>query len=147
MPESVQQLLKRYHAFYEVSPYHVVVEQGHGSAAVTRRIVQAGFDVDIHAVSNKSELELPPPAEYAFGYGELKKIADAVSDRAKESSIEVISFPATVFSEAREQFRSEAVVRIRISHFRGVDQPSGLPEQHALKGVEEQLQALGVRRR
>jgi hypothetical protein len=147
VPENIQQLLKRYRAFYEVSPYHVVVEEGHGSAGVTRRIVQAGFDVDIHAVSNKNELELPPPAEYAFGCAELKKIADAVSHKAKESSIEVISFPATVLSEAREQFRSEAVVRIRISHWRGMDQPFGLAERHALKEIEEQLQALGMRRR
>jgi hypothetical protein len=145
--ENVQQLFKRYHAFYEVLPYHVVVEERHGSPTATRRIIQAGFDVDVHGLSNKSEVELPPPAEYAFGYAELKKIADAVSYQASESSIEVISFPATVFFEAREQFRSEAVVRIRISHFRGVDQPPGLPEQHALKAVEEQLQALGVRRR
>jgi hypothetical protein len=145
--QTVQQLIERYHAFYEVSPYHVVVEEGHGSPTATRRIIQGGFDVDVHGVSNKSELELPPPAEYALGYAELKKIADTVSYQANECSIEVIPFPATVFSEAREQFRSEAVVRIRISHCRGVDQPSGLPEQYALKEVEEQLQALGVRRR
>jgi len=145
--ETVQQLIKKYHAFYEVLPYHVVVEERHGSPTATRRIIQAGFDVDVHGLSNKSELELPPPAKYALGYAGLKKIADAVSDQANESSIEVIPFPATVFFEAREQFRSEAVVRIRISHWRGLDQPSGLLEQHALKEVEEQLQALGVRRR
>jgi hypothetical protein len=145
--ETVQQLIKSYHVFYEVSPYHLVVEDGHGSPTATRRIIQVGFDVDVHGVSNKSELELPPPAEYALGYAELKKIAHTVSYQANECSIEVIPFPATVFSEAREQFRPEAVVRIRISHCRGVDQPSGLPEQNALKAVEEQLQALGVRRR
>jgi hypothetical protein len=145
--ENVQQLFKRYHAFYEVLPYHLVVEERHGSPTATRRIIQAGFDVDVHGLSNKSEVELPPPAEYALGCAELKKIADAVSYQAKECSIEVIPFPATVFFEAREQFRSEAVVRIRVSHWRGLDQPSGLPEQHALNEVEEQLQALGVRRR
>jgi hypothetical protein len=72
---------------------------------------------------------------------------EVISRTDKECSIEVIPFPATVFFEAREQFRSEAVVRIRISHCRGLDQPSGLPEQHALKEIEEQLEALGVRRR
>ena len=147
MSETVQQLIKKYRAFYEILPYHVVAEEGHGSPTATRRIIQAGFDVDVHGLSNKSELELPPRAEYAIGYTELEKIADAVSHQANESSIEVIPFPATVFFEAREQFRSEAVVRIRISHYRGLARPSGLPEQHALKEVEEQLQALGVRRR
>jgi hypothetical protein len=68
----------------------------------------------------------------------------AVSETVQQS---IKKYHATVFFEAREQFRSEAVVRIRISHCRGLDQPSGSPEQHALKEVEEQLQALGVRRR
>jgi hypothetical protein len=136
MSENLQQLIEKYHAFYEVSPYHVVIEQGHGSPAATKHIVQAGFDVDVHGVSNKSELQLPPPAEYAFGYAELKKIADTVSHHLSECSIEVIPFPATVFFDARRHFQSEAVLRIRISHYGGVDQRADLPEQHALEEVE-----------
>jgi len=133
--------------FYEVSPYNVVIEEGHGSRTATRRIIQAGFDVDVHGLSDKAELELPPPDEYAFGYGEIKKIADSVSHQAGECSIEAIAFPSTVFSEAREQFRSGAVIRIRISHNRGIDQPAGLPEQHALEELEKQLHALGLTQR
>jgi hypothetical protein len=147
MPENLQQLITKYHAFYEVSPYNIVIEEGHGSPTATRYITQAGFDVDVHGLSNKSELELPPPAEYAFGYAELKKIADAVSHHRGECSIEVIPFPSTVFSDARRHFQSEAVLRIRISHYGGVDQHAGLPEQHALEEVEKQLQDLGVARR
>ena len=147
MSENLQLLITKYRAFYEVSPYHVVVEQGHGSPTATRQIIQAGFDVDVHGVSNKSELELPPPAEYAFGYAELKKIADTVSHHLSECSIEVIPFPATVFSDARRHFQSEAALRIRISHYGGVDQHAGLPEQHALEEVEKQLQSVGIARR
>lgn len=147
MSETVQQLIEKYHAFYDVSPYYVVVEDGHGSPSATRRIIHAGFDIDVRGLSSKSELDFPPSAEYALGFSEFKKIADAVSSQAGDCFIEVIAFPATVFFEAREQFRPEAVVRIRISHCRGVDQPSGLPEQQALKEVEERLQALGIRRR
>jgi hypothetical protein len=143
----LQQLVKEYHVFYEVLPYHVLIEEGHGSANATRRIIQGGFDVDVHGVSNKNELELPPPGEYALGYGGLKRIADTVQRDASECFIEVIPFPETVFSEARENLRSEAVVRIRISHRRGIDQPVGLSEQHALEEVEKQLQGLGIRRR
>jgi hypothetical protein len=79
MAEKLQQLVKEYHVFYEVLPYHVLIEEGHGSPKATKRIIQAGFDVDVHGISNKNELELPPPGEYALGYGGLKKIADAVS--------------------------------------------------------------------
>jgi len=147
MSTNLQQLIKKYHAFYEVLPYNLVIEEGHGLPTATRRIIQAGFDVDVHGLSNKDDLELPPPDEYALSYTELRKIADSVSHQASECSIEVIPFPSTVFSDARGQFRSGAVVRIRISHRGDVDQPAGLPEQHALEEVEKQLLALGVARR
>lgn len=146
MSENLQQLVKKYRVFYEVLPYNVVIEEGHGSPNATRRIIQAGFDVDVYGVSDKREPELPPPGEYAFGYAELKKIADAVSQHANECSIEALSFPSTVFSEARENLRSEAMIRIRISHY-GADQRVGPLERHALEEVEQQLQGLGMRRR
>jgi len=146
MSENLQQLIAKYHAFYEVSPYNIVIEEGHGSPTATRHIIQAGFDVDVHGISNKSELELPPPAEYALAYAEVKKIADAVSHHPSECSVEVIPFPATVFSDAGRHFQSEAVLRIRISHC-GRDQHSGLPEQHTLEEVEKQLKGLGIARR
>jgi len=147
MAANLQPLIQKYHVFYEVLPYNVVIEEGHGSPTMTRRIIQAGFDVDVHGLSDKTELELPPPDEYGFGYAEIKKIAHSVSHYAGECSIEAIPFPSTVFSEASEQFRSGAVIRIRISHSRGVDQPAGLLEQRALEEVEKQLHALGIARR
>ncbi len=39
------------------------------------------------------------------------------------------------------------MLRIRISHWRGLDQPAGLPEQHALTTVETWLHGQGVARR
>jgi len=147
VPELLQLLVQKYRVFYEVLPYHVVIEEAHGSPGETRHIIQAGYDVDVHGLSNKDEVELPPPDDYALGYAELKKIADTVAQHASESSVEVIDFPATVFSEAGENFRSEAVIRIRISHYRGIDQPAGRQEEDALKELESQLQSQGIRRR
>lgn len=146
MTEILEALVKKYHVFYEVWPYQVLIEAAHGSPAATRRIIQAGFDVDVCGLSNKDEMELPPPGDYALGYAELKKIADGVSHHASECFIEVIPFDSSVFSEARDNYRSEAVIRIRISH-RGIDQPVGLAEQHTLEELERKLQGLGVRRR
>lgn len=146
MTEIAELLVKKYRAFYEVSPYHVAIEEAHGSPEVTRHISQAGFDVDVHGLSDKDQFELPPPGDYALVYTRLKKIAAAVAQGASDCSIEVIPFPSTVFSEARANFRSEAVIRIRISH-RGIDQRVALPEQHALEELERQLQGLGLRRR
>jgi hypothetical protein len=147
MAANLQPLIQKYHIFYEVLPYNIVIEEGHGSPTMTRRIIQAGFDVDVHGLSDKAELELPPADEYGFAYAELKKIANSVSHHATECLIEVITFPSAIFSDAREQFRSEAVIRIRISPRGRMDQPAGLPEQQALEEVEKQLHALGMARR
>ena len=146
MTEIFELLVKKYCIFYEVSPYQVLSEEAHGSPAATRQIIQAGFEVDVCGLSNKVELELPPPGDYALGYARIKEIVDTVAQHASECSIEVIPFPSDVFSGARENFRSEAVIRIQISH-RGIDQPVGPAEQHALEELERQLQGLGVRRR
>jgi len=147
MSKHLQQLIAKYRACYEVSPYSIVIEEGHGSPALTRHIIQAGFDVDVHALSDKSQLELPPAAEYAFVYGELKRVADAVSRDRGECAIEVIPFPSSIFSDARRHFQSEAVLRIRILNDRDADQHAGPPEQLALEEVEKQLQNLGIARR
>jgi len=147
VPEILQQLVKKYRVFYEVLPYQIVIEEAHGSPGETRHIIQAGYDVDVYGLSNKDEVELPPPDDYALGYAELKNIADTVAQHASESSVEVIDFPSTVFSEAGSNFRSEAVIRIRISHFRGIDQPAGPQEEDALQELERRLQSQGIRRR
>jgi hypothetical protein len=147
MTEIFELLVKKYRVFYEVSPFHVLVEEAHGSPTATRHIIQAGFDVDVQGISNKDELELPPPGDYALAEARLKKIADTVAQHASDCSIEVIPFDSSVFSEAGANSRSEALIRIRISHRRGIDQPVGLPEQHALEELESQLQGVGLGRR
>ena len=146
MTEIFELLVKKYRVFYEVSPYQLLIEEAHGSPAATRHIIQAGFDVDVYGLNSEGGVKLPPPGDYASGYARLKKIADTVAQHASECFIEVVPFPSNVFSEARENFQSEAVIRIRISHCHG-DQPVGLPEQHALGELERQLQGLGIRRR
>jgi hypothetical protein len=37
------------------------------------------------------------------------------------------------------------MLRIRITHGRGLDQPAGAPEERALKEIQEQLHVLGVK--
>jgi hypothetical protein len=36
MSENLEQLVKKYHAFFDVSPYYVVIEEKHGSPIATR---------------------------------------------------------------------------------------------------------------
>ena len=130
MPKILELLVKKYRVSYEVSRYDELIEEAHGSAC---------------GLSDKDTTELPPPGDYALGYAALKEIADGVAQHASECSIEVIPFASTAFSEAHSS-RSEAVIRIRISH-RGIPQPVGPPEQNALEELERQLQSLGLRRR
>lgn len=140
MSDNIRLLAKEHHAFYEVLPYHVM----YGSPAVR---IQRGFDVEIYG-ANKNELAMPGrDPDYALGYAALQKIAENVAHHASGScSVEATSFPSTVIVDTRNHAKVEGMFRIRISH-RGLDQPAGLPEQHALEEVEKQLHELGVARR
>jgi hypothetical protein len=78
----------------------------------------------------------------------LQKIAEELSRHATGSSfLEVIEFPSTVFFDSRRHGKAEGLLRIRISHCRGLDQPAGMPEQSALEELEKELKNLGLARR
>jgi hypothetical protein len=146
MSENVENLIKQHHAFYEVSPSYVELEESHGKPRSATRRIQNGFDVDVYGERNNGEPE--PSPEYAQGYEVLQKIAETTAHRASDfCSVEVIPFPSTVFLDIQNHFQAEAILRIRISHYRGLDQPAGVPEQRALDEIEKQLQSLGVPRR
>jgi hypothetical protein len=147
MSENFRSLIKEHHAFYEVSPYYVLLEEKHGSFPPMTRRVQAGFDIDIYGASVKGELTLPgADPKYTLGYSELQKLAETLSHDAS-CSLEVIPFPSTAIVDVRNHAQVEGMLRIRISHSRGIDQPAGLLEQHALEEVETRLHGLGVARR
>ena len=147
MSDDLRSLIKEHHAFYEVLPYYLLLEARHGSSSAVTR-VQAGFDVEIYGVNIKDEFMVPgPDPHYALVYAQLQKIVEKVSHRVDHScSLEVIPFPSTFVLDSRNQ-AVEAMIRIRISHRRGVDQPAELPEQHTLEEIENQLHGLGIKRR
>jgi len=148
MAENLASLIQGHHAFYEVLPYYVVVNDANGGLSPTTRRVHAGFDVDIYGESPEKKLVLPgPDPDYTLGYSELQKIAEELSRHATDScSLEVLEFPATVFFDVRRH-APEALLRIRISHCRGLNERAGLPEQRALEELEKELKSLGVARR
>jgi hypothetical protein len=147
MADNLGSLIQEHHAFYEVLPYYVVVDGADGGFS-TRRI-QAGFDVDVYGESVRKEWAMPgPDPDYTLGYSELQKIAEEISRRATHScSLEVFEFPATVFFDLRRRGKLEALLRIRISHCRGLNEPAGLPEERALEELEKELKSLGIARR
>ncbi len=149
MADSFGSLVEEHHAFYEVSPDYVELEERPVGLPVKTRRVQAGFNVDVYGVRTEdNEPAMPPPHEYALGYAGLQKIAERVSQHASDyCSLEVIPFPSVAIIDTRHQGKVEAIIRIRISHGRGLDQPAGPAEQRALEEVEKELKSLGIAHR
>jgi len=147
MSKDLGQLVKEHQAFYEVTPYYLVLQENPGKFPPKNRIIQAGFDVDIHGVNTNKEPLLPGP-DYALGYAEVQRFAEEISRHITDScSLEVIAFPEQVVFGGPSHTQPEGMLRLRISHGRGLDQPAGPQEDQALKEVEHQLRALGVARR
>lgn len=150
MPDDIRSLIKEHHAFYEVLPYYVVLEERPVARPATTRRLQAGFDIDIYAerIKNDGPSWTPPPEKYGLGYAGLQRIAENVSQHATDfCSLEVIPSPSTVVVDIRDHGKMQATFRLRISHGRGLDQPAGLPEQRALEEVEKELKSMGFARR
>jgi hypothetical protein len=148
MTENIRSLVREHQAFCEVSPYYVVVEERKvGLPPVTRQI-QSGFDVAIYGVNTSNHLEVPGcDPDYALGCAELRKLADEASLHTSDRcAVEVIPFSSSAILDLRNH-AVEASIRIRIHHYRGLDQPFGPPEQRALDEVVNRLARLGITRR
>lgn len=149
MSNDIRSLVKEHRAFYDVSRYYVLLDERPVGLPASTRTIHSGFDVDIYGVRTEdNQLVMPPPGEYALGYAELQNIAEKVSRHAgSSSSLEVIPFSDTVVIDSRNHGKVEAMLRIRISHCRGLDQPAGPAEERALKEVEDELATLGIAHR
>ncbi len=138
------------HAFYRVLPYYVLLEERPRYGPPTTRKVQAGFDVEIHGVNTLNEMSVPASGSvHDLGYAELQKVAERVSSRTGGSCfLEVASSPSTPLFDTRDSANVEEIFRIRITHYRGLDQDCYIAEEEtALKEIENELYALGVTRR
>src|SRR5262249_55464260 len=119
--------IRRYDMRYEVRPYYVVPGTDH-------KKVQAGFDVDLYGKGHAHKSLL------AFDETErrtaLQELVDACREVLKplseDSLIEVTPAEETLVLNLRHHLEPEALVRIRITHDRGLDQPAGPAEDKAL---------------
>ena len=147
--EGSPKLIEQHHAYYEVLPYHIVLEEGHGTPAATTRMIQAGFDVDVYGTETSDAPGLPAKSpDYALGRSILQELAKTVSSHSTGGcSVQVISFGSTEFIDPKDHFQPKAMLQVKITHHRGLDQPAGPAEQRALEEIEKGLQNLGVTRR
>jgi hypothetical protein len=139
----VRTLIQQHQAFYEVRPNYVVVQTPEQNGAYASRRVQAGFEVDIYGVN--FEHKLPPAAEYSFAYASLQEVVQAILPHTADlCSLEVIPLPSSSVIDARRRMQWLGMLRIRITHGRGLEQPAGPSEERALKELEARLQELGI---
>ena len=72
--------------------------------------------------------------------------AEVVAHVSESSRIEIFPFEGTLILNVKNHLEPEALVRIRITHSRGLDQPAGASEDEARAHLEERLHSLGVKR-
>jgi len=142
----VHGILDRHHARYEVHPYYVVLERRPPKSPPVDQRIQAGFDVDLFGTLDKMEL----PRFHSEDGHTVVRYFEAVgreveSKVGQQCTIEVIPYVDSLVLDTHEHFQPEVMLRIRISHGRGLDQPEGPPEEKALNAIRETLHELEVR--
>jgi hypothetical protein len=144
-----REIFRRHHARYEVSPYVVLLDVRTFGVPPTHRKIDAGFDVDVYGYFDDHGSTL------SFENGEPRQTLQelcaacqvAAGQAAGDSRIELIPDDATLVLDVQMHLEPEALVRIRITHSRGLDQPAGASEERALDGVLRSLKSLGVDKR
>jgi hypothetical protein len=150
--ENIRALIERHRAFYEVRPYHVVVESRQEDGTRGLRTIQAGFDVDVYGLEPTGKWQ--PSEDYGMAYASAQKSVEAIAAQATHTcSIEVIPFASSVFVDTRSQMQRYGILRIRIRDGRGLDKLAELSQKSTvadlsgkseLKEVERLLQDLGI---
>ena len=143
-----RELLMRHGAHYEVAPYFVMLEVRTFGLPPTQHKIHAGFDINLYGHG------FHDPPMHSIADGELRATLSEISaacrdivSQAKENcTIEIIPFEASLVLDVKRHFEAEALVRIRITHYRGLDQPAGASEEKALADVIAVLHSLGVKK-
>jgi hypothetical protein len=144
----VHEILELNHVWYEVRTYYVLLERRPvGSPPLDQRI-PAGFDVDLYGALEKMQLPFSHREEGLKVVDYFRAVAQELQAKAEKDGtrIEVMTDPDSLTLDTHRQFQPEVLLRIRITHDRGLDQPGGPSEEEALKGIQEVLHELGVKR-
>ena len=104
------------------------------------------MDDDLYFTGISHELRLSDSdGQMRLVVDDLQQAAQAILPNPSDScAIQIIPFETTLILDTRNHLQPQALLRIRITHCRGLDQPAGPAEARTLKDVEEKLQALGV---
>ena len=142
----VHAVLERRRVRYEVHPYYLVSERRPVGAPPVDQRVKAGFDVDLFATADKMQLPRFHSEEGHTVVQYFEAVAQDVQSKiGQRCTIEVIPCVESVVLDTHEHLQPEVMLRIRISHDRGLDQPEGPAEEQALTAIRETLHKLDVR--
>jgi hypothetical protein len=141
----IHEVLERHHTRYEVRPYYAELDQPSAGARPAEQRIQAGFDVDLYGTLETMQLPLFGSKEGRMVVNYFETIAQRIQSKiGQHCTIEVIADTDSLVLDTHQHFRPEAMLRIRISHARGLDQPEGPSEEQALKAIQETLHELEV---
>jgi hypothetical protein len=145
--DQARDVFLRHHARYEVAPYYVVLDQrAPGKSPVSTRI-HAGYEVNVYGSGFLGGDGLSfENNEPQHTMDDLSAACRWVVDHAANADIEVIPDEESLVFNVHSHMDPEAVVCIRITHSRGLDQPAGVGEEKALAGIVATLESLGVKR-
>ena len=143
----IHALLEERHVRYEVRPYYIVFERRPAGAAPVDQKIQAGFDVDLYGTLDKIQLPLFRSEEAHKIVDYFEKVAQEIQSKAEQhrTKVEVMPDEDSLVLDTKQHFQPEVMLRIRITHARGLDQPGGPSEEEALNRIREVLQELDVR--
>jgi hypothetical protein len=142
----VLEVFERHHTHYEVHPYYVVLDQRPAGGRPVEQRIQAGFDVDLYGTLEREQVPVFHGEEARIVISHCRMIAQQIQAKiGRQCTIEVIPSEDSIVLDTHHHLDPEALLRIRISHERGLDQPKGPAEEEALKALQEALQAVQVK--
>jgi hypothetical protein len=142
----VHGVVQRHHVRYEVHPYYVVSERRPVGPEPVDQRVQAGFDVDLFGVVDTMQLPRFHNEEGRAAIEYFEEVAREIQSNVGQGcTIEVIPSIDSLVLDPHENLQPEVMLRIRISHERGLDQPEGPAEEHALAAIRDTLHKLDIR--
>ena len=141
----LRELLAGYRVWYEVRPYYVVLDQRPPGASLIQRKLQSGFDVNLYAVLQTAQFDLDRNQDARMVRSRFSSAAKEIQSQVGQNcTVEVIPYGESVILDTHEHFQPEAMLQIRISHCRGLDQPAGPAEEQALNLLRERLHDLKI---
>jgi len=142
----IHELVQRQNVRYEVRPYYVVLDQRPVGAPPIEQRITAGFDVDLYGTLEKEQFPLFRTDEAHRVLHYFESLAAEIQPRiGQKCAIEVIPYSESVVLDTHQDFQPQVVLRIRITHDRGLDQPAGPAEDQALSAIRGTLSELGIR--